>query len=192
MDISSKNNKTLIIIKKERCEDFFLASLFFMITATSCPTDRGDRLKAVRRLMCQLLCRSISMMLQACLLLQQLPLLQEVIHIPFSYSLLFFCYIFYPLPLGRGCLYCPHVLGGRKACLGGGCRLRFFCMGGLTPPLHFLFILLPCCRGAVACDWGVNPYIYILNVTLRMSPFRHPARHNLRLCYSRLTAGDNL
>ena len=64
-------------------------------TATSCPTDRGDRLKAVHRLMCQLLhCCSISMMLQACLLLQHLPLLQEVIHKFFSYSLLFFLMFF--------------------------------------------------------------------------------------------------
>ena len=66
-------------------------------TATSCPTDRGDRLKAVRLLlMCQLSCRySISMMLQACLLLQHLPLLQEVRYIPFSYIvfLFFSCYL---------------------------------------------------------------------------------------------------
>ena len=65
-------------------------------TATSCPTDRGDRLKAVRRLMCQLSCYCpISMMLQACLLLQHLPLLQEVIHKFFSYRvfLFFSCYL---------------------------------------------------------------------------------------------------
>ena len=72
------------------------------ISSTSCPTDRGDRLKAVSRLMCQLFCRSISMMLQACLLLQHLPLLQEVIHIPFSYSLLFFLLHFLSAPVGAG------------------------------------------------------------------------------------------
>ena len=33
------------------CPDVYCA----IITATSCPTDRGDRLRAVRRLMCQLL-----------------------------------------------------------------------------------------------------------------------------------------
>ena len=71
------------------------------ITATSCPSYHGDRLRAVRRLlMCQLLhCCSISMMLQACLLLQHLPLLQEVIHIPFSYSLLFFLLHFLSAPV---------------------------------------------------------------------------------------------
>ncbi len=52
-----------------------------------CPTHRGDRLKADRRLRYLLFYyRPISMKLQACWLLQYLPLLQEVIHIPFSYS----------------------------------------------------------------------------------------------------------
>ena len=77
-----------------------------LINSTSCPTDRGARLKAVRfLLMCQLSCHcSISMMLQACLLLQHLPLLQEVIHKFFSYIILFFCYIFIRFRSGRVCL----------------------------------------------------------------------------------------
>ena len=118
---------------------------------TSCPTDRGDRLRAVRRLMCQQFSRClISMMLQACLLLQQLPLFQEVIYKFFSYSLLFFCYIFIRTPRGWVCLYCPHVLGGREACLGGGCRLRcFFAWAGK---------FLHCFRGG-AVGGGVTPYI---------------------------------
>ena len=104
-----------------------------IITATSCPTDRGDRLRAVRRLMCQLLCHSISMMLQACLLLQHLPLQQEVIHKFFSYIYYFFITFFIRTRRGRVCLYCPHVLGGREACLGGGCSLRcFLCSVGQT------------------------------------------------------------
>ena len=82
------------------CPDVY----YTIITATSCPTDRGDRLRAVRRLMCQLLCHSISMMLQACLLLQHLPLLQEVIHIPFSYIYCFFV-TFFPASVGAGVAY---------------------------------------------------------------------------------------
>ena len=34
----------------------------------------------------------------------------------------------------------------------GGLPFAVFCMGRLTPRLHYLFILLPCSRGAVACD----------------------------------------
>ncbi len=82
------------------------APYLFYFTATSCPSYRGDRLKAVRRLlMCQLFRYSISMMLQACLLLQHLPLLQEVIHIPFSYSLLFFLLHFLSASVGAGSAY---------------------------------------------------------------------------------------
>ena len=119
-----------IIKKKMRNEKF--SFLIFLIIPTSCPTDRGYRLKADRRLKYQLFYRcSTSMMLQACLLLQHLPLLQEVIHIPFSYSLLFFFVTFFICTRrGRVCLYCPHVLGGREACLGGGWRVRCLAWAG--------------------------------------------------------------
>ena len=90
-------------------------------------------------------------MLQACLLLQHLPLLQEVIHKFFSYIYCFFCYIFSRILRGRVCLYCPHVLGGREACLGGGCRLWCFAWAGK---------FLHCFRGG-AVGGGVTPTLFI-------------------------------
>ena len=122
-----------------------------IITATSCPTDRGDRLKAVRLLlMCQLFCHcSIAMMLQACLLLQQLPLLQEVIHIPFSYSLLFFITFFIRARRGFPILS-PCVRGTRGLPRRGLPFAVFFAWAGK---------FLHCFRGG-AVGGGVNPYIF--------------------------------
>ena len=83
-------------------------------------------------------------------------------------------YLFFRIRRGSGCLYCPHVLGGREACLGGrvpfavffawagkflhcfrGGAVGVFCMGGLTRPYIFRIIISGIKRFKYkACDAG--------------------------------------
>ena len=85
-------------------------------------------------------------------------------------------------------IYCPHVLGGREACLGGGYRLRCFLHGRANPAPTFFYLYCSPVVGELSLATEGLPLHYHIKCDFENVAFFYPHPFGQTNVSARVTA----